>query len=399
MTPYDTALQTILAKVRPLPAERVPLEAAAGRALVDDAVADRSLPERDNSAMDGYAVRAADLTSASASAPVALSVVGRIAAGEAPTESVGPGQAARIFTGATLPPGADAVVMQEDVERTGESARFRAPVEVGAYVRKAGHDIEIGEGAVASGCSLRAAELALLAALGHTHVRVGRVPKVAIISTGDELVGVGQARPGRLVDSNAVALGIRLAQLGAQPVQLGIAPDDPAAIRALFQAARGCDVVLSSAGVSVGERDYVKDVLRALGATLHLERVAIRPGKPLVFASTPEQLYFGLPGNPVSSRVTFEVFVVPALRALLGIRQQPAPVWAELAEDVGKVEALTFFTRVALRQEGSRLRAWPVENQSSGALTSLVRAQGLAVLPAGHAAVRAGTPVRIIELE
>jgi molybdopterin molybdotransferase len=245
VTPYPQALQTILSMVPPLPPERVQLEVADGRALAADAVAQSALPARDNSAMDGYAVRSGDLSRASANSPVALQVASRITAGDAAEVPVEPGQAARIMTGGAMPAGADAVVMQEDVERRGDQALFSEPVEPGEHVRRAGDDIRGGEIAVAAGVELGASELALLAALGHTQLSVHRRPRVALISTGDEIAEFGHGSPGKLVDSNALALGIRLRAMGAEVVQLGVAPDDPQAIRARFEAARGADVVVS----------------------------------------------------------------------------------------------------------------------------------------------------------
>jgi len=403
VTPYPQALETILAKVGPLPVERVPLELAHGRALAADAISNVALPARDNSGMDGYAVRAADLERASPDSPVALRVASRVTAGDAAEVAVEPGQAARIMTGGALPPGADAVVMQEDVERNGDEAAFRAAAKPGQYVRRAGDDLRAGAVAVRAGVPLGASELALLASLGHTHLAVPRRPRVALISTGDEIVELGRGREtaptNKLVDSNAVALGIRLRKLGAEVVQLGVAPDDPAAIRARFEAARGCELVISSAGVSVGEKDYVKSVLTSLGAVMHLERVAIRPGKPLVFATTPEQFFFGLPGNPVSSRVTFELFVRPAVEALMGIRERPRAIPAALARDFEKPEPLTFFARVRLAREGERLVATPMQTQNSNYLSSLVGADGIAVLPAGRGLIRAGEVVEVLPLE
>lgn len=398
MTPYALARELILSRVQTLPAERVALELAAGRSLAEDLVARAALPAFDNSAMDGYALRAADLATASAQKPVALRVTARLTAGDVADGTLQPGQAARIMTGAPLPPGADAVVMQEEVQRDGELATFTAPVEVGEHVRRAGEDIDVGAVAVRAGVALGASELALLASLGHTQLFVHRRPRVALISTGDELVNLGASAPGKLVDSNAVGLAVRLRQLGAEVVNLGVAGDSPEALRARFLAARGCDVVCSTAGVSVGEKDHVKQVLTGLGATLLLEKVAIRPGKPLAFAASESALYFGLPGNPVSARVTFEVFVAPALRKLLGDARPQPLLPARLAVDWPKVEALTFFTRVRLERDAQGLVAVPMAKQGSNALTSLVGADGLAILPAGSARVAQGTLVEVLPL-
>jgi molybdopterin molybdotransferase len=254
----------------------------------------------------------------------------------------------------------------------------------------------VGQLAVEAGSSLTASELALLAALGRTHVRVGQRPRVALLSTGDELVELGSVGPGQVVDSNAIALGARLVQLGCDPVFLGVAPDSQDAITERLQTAQGCDVVLSSAGVSVGERDFVRSALDALRTTVHLEGVAIRPGKPLVFATGGRALYFGLPGNPVSSRVTFEVFVRPAIRKLQGLSRPELRLPARLEGDFRKRAELTFFPRVRLERRGLELWATPMPKQSSGYLTSLVGADGLAILPAGPSEVAAGTVVDVL---
>ena len=398
MTPYPSALQAILSNAQPLPTERAPLELAFGRALATDAVSRVLLPAVDNSAMDGYAVRSEDLKNAAESKPVTLKIVERITAGDSPQSTLSAGQAARIMTGGALPPGADAVIMQEDVEVQGSSAVFRESVDAGDYVRRAGEDIRPGDVAVRAGKSLGASELALLASIGETHVSVHRRPRVAILATGDELAELGSHAPGKLVDSNSLALTLRLRELGCDVTALGVARDEPEAIRARFEAAAGADVIVSSAGVSVGEKDFVKPVLQALGAKTLIERVAIRPGKPLVFATRPGQLYFGLPGNPVSSRVTFEVFVRPAIRALMGLTEPIPTIPAVLKTDFKKLAELTFFTRVRLERDGARLLAVPMPKQGSNYLTSLVGSDGLAILPAGVAELAAGTPVDVMPL-
>jgi len=398
VTPYPSALQAILANAQPLPTERAPLELAIGRALATDAVSRVLLPAVDNSAMDGYAVRSEDLKNASESKPVTLKIVERITAGDSPQSTLNTGQVARIMTGGALPPSADAVVMQEDVEVQGSSAVFRESVDAGDYVRRAGEDIRPGDVAVRAGESLGASELALLASIGETHVSVHRRPRVAILATGDELAELGSHAPGKLVDSNSLALTLRLRELGCDVTALGVARDEPEAIRARFEAAAGADVIVSSAGVSVGEKDFVKPVLQALGAKTLIERVAIRPGKPLVFATRPGQLYFGLPGNPVSSRVTFEVFVRPAIRALMGLTEPIPTIPAVLKTDFKKLAELTFFTRVRLERDGARLLAVPMPKQGSNYLTSLVGSDGLAILPAGVAELAAGTPVEVMPL-
>ena len=299
MVPYAEALSIILGRVQALPAERATLDQALGRTLAADLLAGWALPAFDNSQMDGYAVIAAGLASAAADQPVVLPVSQRILAGARTPEALRPSSVARVMTGAPMPPGADAVVMQEDVRVEADGrVSFREPVEAGEYVRRSGDDLASGAVAVAGGAVLGPSELALLATLGQVRIPVFRRPRVAVLSTGDELVELGQATPGRLVDSNGLALALRLRQLGCEVVELGVARDDRASLLERFQAASGCDVVISSAGVSVGEADFVKEVLGMLGAEIHLEKVAIRPGKPLVFATRPGQLYFRAPRKP-----------------------------------------------------------------------------------------------------
>lgn len=399
MVPYSEALSIILSRMPLLPAERATLDQSLGRTLASDIVAGWALPSFDNSQMDGYAVVAADLAGASADRPVTLAVSQRILAGAQNPPLLLPGTVARVMTGAPVPPGSDAVVMQEDVQLEADGrVSFREPVDAGTYVRKTGSDLALGAAALGRGALLGPSELALLATLGHVRLPVIRRPRVAVLSTGDELVELGQAAPGRLVDSNGLVLSLRLRQLGCDVVELGIAGDDRAALQRRFQAASGCDGVISSAGVSVGEADHVKEILTGLGATLHLEKVAIRPGKPLVFATGHGQFFFGLPGNPVSSRVTFEVFVAPALRQMMGQQGGPRLLPARLGKAIGKVAALTYFSRVRLESRAGALWAVPLAQQGSGQLTSLVGAEALAILPAGPEAIAEGAPVEVMPI-
>ena len=315
MLTVEEALEQILARASVLEAESVDVTSALGRILAEPIVSGREIPPWANSSMDGYAVRAADTRGG----PAQLRVVGRIAAGSLPSRTVGAGEAVRIFTGAPLPDGADAVVPQEDVEVEGDRVRVPGRVAAGAYVRPRGEDVRRGDRVLSPGQRLGPAEIGLLATLGHSPVRVHRRPRVAILSTGNELADLGtEPGPGQIPNTNTYSLMAQVTEAGAVAVNLGIAPDRLEAIEERLAWGRDADVVLSSAGVSVGELDLVREALTRSGAELHLWRVSMRPGKPITFGSWARRLVFGLPGNPVSAMVTFELFVRPALLRMSG---------------------------------------------------------------------------------
>ncbi len=398
LTPPDDALALILDTVRALPAVRIPVAEAVGRALTEDVRAVRTLPPWDNSAVDGYAVRAGDL----ASIPCSLRVTQTVPAGARNLSPVQPSEAARIMTGAPLPPGADAVVMQERCERAGDAVRILERPSAGQFVRRAGEDACAGELLLPAGTVVGFPEASLLWAQGITQVSVPRRPKVAILASGDELVAPEQALSGeadRIVDTNSPQLALCVLRAGGEPLTLGIARDDPDALTALVERALSADVVLTSAGVSVGERDFVHEALRRLGVTTHLWRVAIKPGKPLLFASRGETLVFGLPGNPASSLVTFELFVRPALMKLLG---HPGPRWplvpGRLRVALKKPRGLTHYVRVVAEWSAAEQALWarPLESQTSGAIRSLLSVTHLAVLPSEGEGVEAGEPVSLL---
>ena len=310
------AMRSVLERVPRLPSERVPLDRAAGRILAADVVAGRALPGFDNSAMDGYAARSADL-------PATLPVAGVSAAGQLDVPALPGGAALRIFTGAPMPPGADTVVIQEDAERDGDRVRLPASPP-GDNVRVVGEDVAIGELALAAGTRLTAWDVGLAAALGLPELPVARAPRVALIATGDELVDVATPpRPGQLVDSSVHALVALVREAGGTAERLGIARDDLASLADRLDAAQGHDVVITTGGVSVGDRDHVRAALAAAGISLELYKVAMKPGKPFAFgmrAGAHPAPVFGLPGNPVSTVVAFELFLRPALLAMQGAR-------------------------------------------------------------------------------
>jgi len=388
------AVLDALGDVAPLPAERLPLRAALGRVLADDLVAPRALPPFDNSQMDGYALRATDARRAGARLPVAF----ELAAGSSRVPALPPGCCARIFTGAPLPPGADCVEMQEEVEREGSTARFLRPAARGRFVRPAGFDVAAGSVALARGSPVDPGAVGLAAALGRTELLVHRRPRVAILATGDELVPVDRVpSAGQIVDSNSHALAAACAEAGAEPQLLPLAGDTLRALRRSLEAARGCDALLTSGGVSVGDRDLTRGALEALGTKLSFWRVAIRPGRPLVFGRWGRAAVFGLPGNPASALVTFELFVRPALLALSGWKGPSRPVLAgRLAEPMVKERGLTYYVRARARLREGQLWLEPLRAQSSGALTSVVGFEALAVLPPETVRLRRGAAIDAI---
>jgi molybdopterin molybdotransferase len=397
------ALRMVLAEAAVLPAETVAAVDALGRVLAEPIVSGRRLPPDDNSAMDGYAVRAVDTAGASPARPVELDVAFEVAAGARAEKPLEPGRAARIFTGAALPPGADAVVRQEDVERAGHRVRLRAPVARRRNVRDAGEDVEIGARVLEPGTVLRAAHLGLLASLSRTAVAVRQRARVAILSGGDELVEPdADVAGGRIVASNSYSLAAQCREIGAVPVYLGIARDTREDVEAHLRAGLGADVLVSSAGVSVGDRDYVRPALEALGFNLAFWGVNMKPGYPLVFGrhGAGRPLVFGLPGNPVSAMVTFEQFVRPCLRRMMGHAALFRPrVRARLAEPLEKPAGRLHFVRVALERSGAEVAARPTGTQSSGVLRSMVAAQGLLVFPAESTELPAGATVEVQVLD
>jgi molybdopterin molybdotransferase len=389
------ALALVLAEARVLPTERVDIRAAQGLVLAEEIVSARRLPPADNSAMDGYAVRRADLASASPERPVLLRVVFDVPAGGRAPAPLGAGEAARILTGAPVPAGADAVVRQEDAERSGDRVRIARCPEPRESIRDAGEDVEIGAQVLAPGCALGPAHAGLLASLGRSIVSVHQRPRVAILSSGDELVEPdGDVAGGRIVSSNSYTLAAQCREEGAEPVYLGIAGDTPEALEARFRGGLRADLIVSSAGVSVGDRDHVRDVLAKLGCELRFWGVRIKPGYPLAFGllpGDPGALVFGLPGNPVSAMVTFEQFVRPALRKMTGHRSLFRPLLrARVEERLAKKPGRLHFVRVELSRRGDAIVARSTGNQSSGVLTSMVRGHGLLVFPAEAHELRPG---------
>jgi molybdopterin molybdotransferase len=390
----EQALDAILSRLPVLTTERVDVLAAPGRILAEPVRATRTIPPWTNSSMDGYAVRAADTGPGRT-----LAVIGRVTAGTMPASPVGPGQAMRIFTGAPLPDGADAVVPQEDVEARDGHVTLRDTVAPAAFVRPAGEDVRPGDLVLEPGRRLGAAEVGLLATLGWNPVRVHRRPRVAILSTGDELADLGtEPGPGQIPNTNTYSLLAQVAEAGGEGINLGVAPDRREAIEERVRRAKAADVIVSSAGVSVGELDLVREALTRAGAELHLWKVSMRPGKPVTFGSLGGRPVFGLPGNPVSAMVTFELFVRPALLRMAGCRRiQRMRLRARIAQPIDNPGPRRAYLRVSVTSGPGGLEARLTGEQGSGILRSMVLADGLAVV-APATSIAAGQEVEIIML-
>jgi molybdopterin molybdotransferase len=384
------ARAAILDGAGPLGAELAPLRQAAGRVLAEDLPARLTQPPFDTTAMDGYAVRAAD-----AAAGVDLRVVGESAAGRRFSGALGPGEAVRIFTGAPLPEGADAVLRQEDARREGDRVAVLAPVEPGRFVRPAGLDFREGVAGLSAGRMLEPRALALAAAMGHALLPVRRKPRVAILPNGDELVPPGAPLgPDQIVASSVFSVAALLAEAGAELIELALAADDLATQRRRIAAARAAeaDVLVTLGGASVGEHDLVREAFASEGVSLDFWRIAMRPGKPLVFGRSGAMRVVGLPGNPVSAYVCALVFLVPLLRALLGL--SPDLPWREarLGADLRANDEREDYMRATLAGDV----AIPLPVQDSSMQAALAAADGLLVRPPHAPASRAGEPVRVL---
>ena len=404
----DAALEQILSQIAPLSTETVEITAALNRVLAHDIRAEENLPPFANSSMDGFALLAADLKNVTTETPAHLRVVADIPAGVAPTRMIGSGEAARIMTGAPMPEGADAVVPVEDTDiawQASEDTTLPEQVQVfrkvnrGDYVRPAGESLQIGQTVLNSGTVLRPQDIGILASLGHMNIEVVRQPRIAIVSTGDELVNVDQPlTPGKIRDANSHTIAGLVTDLGGIPMRLPIARDTLQAVRDLFNAAleKKPDLIISSAGVSVGTYDVVRTVLDELGQ-VGFWRVNVRPGKPLAFGNLQHVPFFGLPGNPVSAMVTFDIFVRPALLTMQGRPHDTQTVMAIVDEDLNS-DGRRSYLRVKLERINGKLMARTTGTQSSGALMSMVLADGLLIIPEDMTFVKAGTelPVRVL---
>ena len=385
MLSVKEARQQMLNTIPVLPTEKQEILNCGGYVLAEALHAQENIPPFDNSAMDGYAVRAADVQNASDAKPAVLSVVETIAAGYAPTKRVTAGQASRIMTGAMMPEGADAVVMQEVTQQDGDEVKIFESIDQTGNVRFTGESVAEGQQVMGKGKHLRPPEVAMLASLNRPEVTVYRKPTVAIIATGDELMLLGEPlEPGKIRESNRYGLYAQVEEAGGIPIDMGIAPDDEAEIERIFRAALAkSDALITSGGVSVGEHDFVKNVLEKLGE-VNFWRVAMKPGKPQAYGISDGKPIFGLPGNPVSSLVVFELFVRPALLKMAGHTELLRPTFkATLTENITNKDGRVNYMRAILKESNGQYTAETTGPQGSGILHSLVLANGLITIPSG----------------
>jgi molybdopterin molybdotransferase len=394
----------ILAAVPRQPTLRIPLDDALGTVLAEPLVSPLDLPAWTNSAMDGYAARGADVRGATPEAPVRLRVVEQIPAGAFPARALRPGDCARIFTGAPLPEGADTVIRQEDTDLGRDDVLIRSDRDVGVNIRRAGEDIRRGETVLRAGAELGAAELGVLASLAVAHPLVFRRPRVGILGGGDEIVDVDRPEEilsGRKVaSSNTHTLSALVRLAGGEPLNLGLARDTQASMREHLARAPECDLLVTSAGISVGEHDHLRDAVEAMGGRLDFWKLRMRPGAPVGFGQVLGVPWIGLPGNPVSAMVTFELFVRPAIRAMAGHLlpfRRTAPV--RTAEDIALKPRLQHFLRAVVTGTPSGPAARLTGPQGSGILTSMVRANALLIIPEGQHETPAGSDVAALRLD
>ena len=415
MISVKEALEIILNEIKPLGAESVDILNAMGRVSSENVYAKRPNPPWDNSAMDGYAVRAEDISAAGPDSPVALKVIYDLPAGAVPKGAIGAGEAVRIMTGAPVPDGATAVVMVEYTNIPSNTPTLPSPVKgeekrkgssgsvnilqkarPGENIRRGGEDFKAGDLVIKKGALIRPAEVCMLATVGAPEIQVYKRPTVAVISTGDELVDINEEPgPGRITNSNGYSICSLAAEAGAVYRQLGIARDTKEALREKLEAGAEADCIITSGGVSVGDYDFVKDVLKAMGSDMRFWKVALKPGKPLAFGVIKGRPAFGLPGNPVSSMVAFEQFVRPALLKMAG-RQDVfrAVITARLTKDIKIKAGRMTFLRAELTMDGGGYQAAPLDGQGSGVISTMVRANAYIIVPEDAAGFKAGDAVK-----
>ena len=396
------ARDIILNAIPILGSERVDVLSALGRVLAENVVAQHDVPPHNNSAMDGYAVRAEDVQTAALDHPVELVVIEDLPAGRVSQQPVRTGQAIRIMTGAPVPDGANSIVRVEDTQPIGKKiVRIFAAVPPHYDVRLAGEDIRLGQTVLQRGTVLRAADIGVLASIGRSSVNVYQRAQVAILSTGDELVHLDEPlSPGKIYNSNSYSLAALVRETGAVPIQLGIARDTREELEAAFAAGVRADAMISSGGVSVGDYDLVKEILNQQGSQMQFWKVCMKPGKPQAFGTIQGTPTFGLPGNPVSSMVSYEMFVRPALLKMMGhTRIYRRVVTATLQEDLRKRDERKHFVRVVLTESGQGYQASTTGAQGSGILMSMSHANGLAVIDEERMEVLAGEPVPVMLLD
>ncbi len=401
MIAVEEALARILAAMPALPAETVGLREALGRVLAEPVIARLTQPPSAVSAMDGYAVRAEDVATASPGTPVTLRQIGEAPAGGAYGGTVGPGETVRIFTGGPLPEGADSIVIQENTASDGKNITILKPAPAGHYVRPEGLDFRAGEVGVAAGRRLTVRDVGLAAAMNVPWLRTRRRPRIAVLSTGDELVMPGEVvGPNQIIGSNGLSLAAFVEARGGEAMILGIAPDNIDALARLTSDTRGADLLVTTGGVSVGEHDLVREALGDQGFSLDFWKIAMRPGKPLLFGTVGDTPILGLPGNPVSSLVCAIVFLGPAIDAMQGLGQAPKPATAAvLGAPLGPNDRRQDYLRAQLTHDGDGRRvATPFDRQDSSMLATLAHADCLIVRPPQAPAAAAGDTVAIVPL-
>ena len=397
MIEVGEAQQKVLEEIPVLGRERIHILEALGRVLAQDVNAIRDVPSADNSAMDGYCLRHEDVVGTDSSTPVKLRIIGESPAGRPFRGRLGPGDAVRILTGGLIPEGADTVIMVEDTERDGDGVKcFRDPG-LAAHIRRKGEDVRAGEVILRSGTIVRPPEIGMLATMGHAYVHVYQRPIVGVLSTGNELVDLDEPfSEGKIVCSNSYSLVAQIMECGAIPLSLGIASDNEMDQREKISDGLRADVIITSGGVSVGKYDLVKETLTKLGMRVKFWRVAMRPGKPLLFGTIGNKPVFGLPGNPTSAMISFEQFVRPAILKMMGHTDLFRPlIEAILAEDVGTIPDRLHLVRCKLFDRDGQMMAAPTGTQSSGALRSMVLADGLMILPPSDKLFSAGQKVKV----
>ena len=397
MIQVHEALDTILSKIQFKGVEKVPLDQALGRVLAEDVISRVNNPPLDNSAMDGYALIAEDIQSATPENPVKLDVVEEIAAGYTAKGVLKPGQAMRIMTGAPIPSGANAVLMQEDTQKDSNAILCLDKADVDENIRMAGEDVKIGEEVIKKGTTLSPAHIGMMAVVGRSQIAVGQRPIVSILSTGDEILELDETPEGpQIFNSNGHMLAAQIKSAGGIPVYLGIAKDTEKDLMEKFESALKADVVVSSGGVSVGDYDLVKSSLQKMGQDMLFWKVAMKPGKPLAFGRIGDTPIFGLPGNPVSSFVSFEQFVRPSLRKTMGCSDlSHKTVQAKLTRTIHKKPGRLHFLSSIVSWADGEYTVTPAGEQGSGILKSAANANGLLIFPLEADEIKQGQEVAV----
>lgn len=397
MVSVEEALKRILDSVSPLGLEKVSILDALGRVIGEDIYAGRAIPPKDHSAMDGYALRSVDTRGTSPGKPVILDVIEDIPAGAIPKRRIETGQAARIMTGAPLPEGADAILRMEDARKEADRVALLAEARKGQDIRRAGEDVRIGEKVISRGEIIRPAEVGMLASLGHSFIFIYQRPLVAIVATGDELTDIDEPpSPWKIVGSNSYSLAALVRECGGIPLQIGIAKDLREDLLARFRAAMRADLILSSGGVSAGDYDLVKEIMKEAGNRMQFWQVAMKPGRPLAFGFLGDVPIVGLPGNPVATTVCFEQFIRPAILKMMGhVNLFRRTVRARLGEDIKGKKGTRHFIRARIQRDGEDYVVVTTGKQGSRILKSMVRANGLIILPEEATVVRKGLTVTV----